>query len=44
MITYRPAQPGDAEAVARLHARSWRESYRGSFSDASSSAGDTFIG
>lgn len=34
MITYRPAGPDDAEAVARLHARSWREHYRGSFTDA----------
>jgi GNAT superfamily N-acetyltransferase len=33
MIEYRPAEPGDAEAVASLHARSWRENYRGSFSD-----------
>jgi ribosomal protein S18 acetylase RimI-like enzyme len=33
-IEYRLAQPRDAEAVARLHARSWRESYRGSFSEA----------
>lgn len=34
MIEYRPATPGDAEAVAILHAQSWRESYRGEFSDA----------
>lgn len=34
MIAFRSAEPGDAEAVARLHARSWREHYRGSFSDA----------
>jgi ribosomal protein S18 acetylase RimI-like enzyme len=27
------ARRGDAEAVARLHARSWRENYRGSFLD-----------
>jgi ribosomal protein S18 acetylase RimI-like enzyme len=33
-IEYRPAEPSDAEAVAALHARSWRESYRGSFHDA----------
>lgn len=33
-IAYRLARPDDAEAVASLHARSWRESYRGSFSDA----------
>jgi ribosomal protein S18 acetylase RimI-like enzyme len=29
----RPARPSDAEAVARLHAQSWRESYRGAFRD-----------
>ncbi len=34
MIEYRPAKPPDAEAVASLHARSWRENYRGTFSDA----------
>ena len=34
MIEYRPAKPADAEAVALLHARSWRENYRGAFSDA----------
>ena len=33
MIEYRAADPADAEAIARLHARSWRESYRGSFTD-----------
>jgi ribosomal protein S18 acetylase RimI-like enzyme len=33
-IAYRPAQASDAEAVAELHARSWRESYRGAFLDA----------
>ena len=33
-IEYRPAKPPDAEAVASLHAQSWRENYRGSFSDA----------
>ena len=33
-IEYRPAEPGDAEAVAALHARSWRENYRGAFLDA----------
>ena len=31
---YRAAVPGDAEAVARLHADSWRRHYRGAFSDA----------
>jgi GNAT superfamily N-acetyltransferase len=34
MIEYRRAQSRDAEAVASLHARSWRENYRGSFTDA----------
>lgn len=34
MIEYRPARPSDAEAIASLHARSWRENYRGSFHDA----------
>jgi len=34
MIGYRKAGPGDAEAIALLHVRSWRGSYRGSFSDA----------
>ena len=34
MIEYRPAKPFDAEAVAFLHAQSWRENYRGAFSDA----------
>ncbi len=34
MIGYRQAKPSDAEAIASLHARSWRENYRGSFSDA----------
>jgi len=34
MIEYRDAQRPDADAVARLHAQSWRESYRGSFTDA----------
>lgn len=33
MITYRPAERSDADAVALLHARSWREHYRGSFTD-----------
>ena len=33
MIEYRPATAEDAHAVASLHARSWRESYRGSFTD-----------
>jgi len=34
MIGYRPAKPTDAKAVASLHARSWRENYRGAFLDA----------
>jgi ribosomal protein S18 acetylase RimI-like enzyme len=33
VIEYRRAQPLDVEAVALLHARSWRENYRGSLSD-----------
>ena len=34
MIEYRPARADDAEPIAQLHARSWRENYRGSFHDA----------
>lgn len=34
MVAYRTAERGDAEAIAALHARSWREHYRGSFTDA----------
>lgn len=34
MMEYRPATPPDAQAVAFLHARSWRENYRGAFPDA----------
>lgn len=34
VIEYRPASPPDAEAVALLHARSWRRNYRGAFTDA----------
>ena len=34
MIEYRVAQPRDAEALAQLHARSWRASFRGEFTDA----------
>jgi GNAT superfamily N-acetyltransferase len=30
----RAAGPGDAEAIARLHADSWRRHYRGAYSDA----------
>jgi ribosomal protein S18 acetylase RimI-like enzyme len=33
-IAYRDAEASDAEAVAALHARSWREHYRGEFEDA----------
>src|SRR5262245_39241130 len=33
MIAYRPAQPSDAAAIAKLHAQSWRENYRGAFRD-----------
>lgn len=33
MIEYRSATPPDAEAIAYLHARSWRENYRGAFLD-----------
>ncbi|MEZ4710991.1 MAG: GNAT family N-acetyltransferase [Caldilineaceae bacterium] len=34
MIEYRLAQPFDAEAIANLHARSWRENNRGAAHDA----------
>jgi len=34
MIEYRPATARDAEPIADLHARSWRENYRGAFRDA----------
>ena len=34
MIEYRAATPRDADAIAGLHTRSWRESYRGVFPDA----------
>jgi ribosomal protein S18 acetylase RimI-like enzyme len=33
-VELRPASPGDVEAVAALHAESWRRHYRGAFSDA----------
>lgn len=33
MITLRPAVPSDAEAIAGLHAQSWRENYRGAYLD-----------
>ena len=34
MIEYRPAKSPDADAVASLHVQSWRQNYRGAFSDA----------
>jgi ribosomal protein S18 acetylase RimI-like enzyme len=33
MIEYRLARPSDANAIADLHARSWRDHYRGAFRD-----------
>jgi ribosomal protein S18 acetylase RimI-like enzyme len=33
-VRYRKATAGDAEAIAALHADSWRRNYRGAFSDA----------
>jgi ribosomal protein S18 acetylase RimI-like enzyme len=33
-LQFRPAGPDDAEAVANLHADSWRRHYRGAYSDA----------
>jgi ribosomal protein S18 acetylase RimI-like enzyme len=33
-MEFRPATADDAEAVAALHADSWRRNYRGAFSDA----------
>jgi GNAT superfamily N-acetyltransferase len=33
-VRFRRARPGDAEALARLHADSWRRHYRGAYSDA----------
>jgi ribosomal protein S18 acetylase RimI-like enzyme len=33
-LTYRSARPGDALAIAGLHADSWRRHYRGAYSDA----------
>jgi GNAT superfamily N-acetyltransferase len=33
-LRFRAADRGDAEAVARLHADSWRRHYRGAYSDA----------
>ena len=34
MIEYRAARSADAQTIAALHARSWRQNYRGAFSDA----------
>jgi hypothetical protein len=34
MTEYRSAEPSDVDAIASLHTRSWRENYRGAFSDA----------
>ena len=34
LVHYREATAEDAEAIARLHADSWRRNYRGSYSDA----------
>jgi len=33
-VRFRPASLGDADAIAALHADSWRRHYRGAFSDA----------
>lgn len=33
MVTYRLATTADAVKIAQLHARSWQENYRGSYSD-----------
>ena len=33
MTAFRPAGPGDVETIAALHVRSWREHYRGAYSD-----------
>jgi hypothetical protein len=32
-IVYRPATPQDADAIAALHADSWRRNYRGAYAD-----------
>ena len=32
-LTYRAARPGDAPAIAGLHADSWRRHYRGAYTD-----------
>jgi GNAT superfamily N-acetyltransferase len=44
VIEYRQAQPRDAEAVAMLHARSWRENYRGAYLHVSGAAKRSGIG
>lgn len=33
-LTYRAATPDDTERIARLHAESWRRTYRGLYRDA----------
>ncbi len=33
MLEYRLATAADADAIAELHARSWRENYRGAYRD-----------
>jgi ribosomal protein S18 acetylase RimI-like enzyme len=33
MLSYRPATPSDALVIALLHTRSWRENYRGAYTD-----------
>ena len=33
-LSYRPARPGDAQAIVGLHTDSWRRHYRGAYSDA----------
>lgn len=33
VVDYRPATERDAEAIAALHAESWRTNYRGAYSD-----------
>jgi GNAT superfamily N-acetyltransferase len=33
-MRFREATPGDADAIGRLHAESWRRAYRGAYSDA----------
>jgi GNAT superfamily N-acetyltransferase len=33
-VSFRAARPGDASAIAELHADSWQRHYRGAFSDA----------